>query len=144
MLKKIKDITTTIAAAILLAVPVLAPVTVHANTIQDNLCNGLDVADGKDNQAGTPNTTCTADTADNNSGLNKIIRFVINIFSLVVGAISVIMIIYAGFKYITSGGNDSNVTSAKNTIVYALIGLVIVALAQIIVRFVLSKAANVA
>ena len=56
-----------------------------------------------------------------------------------VGVVSVIMIIIAGFKYVTIGGNDSSVTSAKNTILYAIVGLVIVALAQVIVRFVLTN-----
>ena len=50
------------------------------------------------------------------------------------------MIIFGGFRYITSGGNDNNVSSAKNTILYAVIGLVIVALSQFIVRFVLNTA----
>ncbi len=68
-----------------------------------------------------------------------IIATVINIFSLVVGVISVIMIIIGGLKYITSGGDSGNVTGAKNTILYAVIGLVVVALAQIIVRFVLTQ-----
>jgi hypothetical protein len=49
------------------------------------------------------------------------------------------MIIYAGFRYVSSGGNDDAVKGAKNTILYAIIGLVIVALAQIIVHFVLAK-----
>jgi hypothetical protein len=54
----------------------------------------------------------------------------------------VIMIIVGGFRYITSGGNDASVTAAKNTILYAIIGLVVVALAQIIVRFTLGKLTN--
>lgn len=74
--------------------------------------------------------------------VNNIISTVINIFSLVVGVISVIMIIIGGFKYITSGGDSGNVTSAKNTILYAVIGLVVVALAQIIVRFVVGRLTN--
>jgi hypothetical protein len=45
-------------------------------------------------------------------------------------------------KYITSGGDSGNITGAKNTILYAIIGLVVVALAQIVVRFVLAKASN--
>ncbi len=49
------------------------------------------------------------------------------------------MIIIGGLKYITSAGESSNVTSAKNTIMYAIIGLVIVALAQFIVRFVFER-----
>ncbi len=71
--------------------------------------------------------------------LNNIIRRIINILSAVVGIVAVIMIIVGGFRYITSGGSDTSVTSAKNTILYAIIGLVIVALAQILVRFTLSK-----
>jgi cytochrome bd-type quinol oxidase subunit 2 len=70
---------------------------------------------------------------------NTLIADVINIFSLVVGVVSVIMIIYGGFRYITSGGESNSVSSAKNTILYAIIGLVIVALAQFIVRFVLGR-----
>jgi hypothetical protein len=50
------------------------------------------------------------------------------------------MIVVGGFRYVTSAGDSTKVGSAKNTILYALIGLIIVALAQIVVRFVLSKA----
>ncbi|MFO0881994.1 MAG: pilin [Candidatus Saccharimonadales bacterium] len=64
---------------------------------------------------------------------------IINIFSWVVGAIAVIMLIFAGFKYVTSGGDAGKITSAKNTIIYALIGLVVVALSQTLVIFVLKK-----
>jgi hypothetical protein len=76
------------------------------------------------------------------TSVNNIIATVINIFSLVVGVVAVIMIIIGGLKYITSGGDSGNVTGAKNTILYAIIGLVVVALAQIIVRFVLNRATS--
>ena len=49
------------------------------------------------------------------------------------------MIIWGGFKYITSGGAQDKVKGAKDTLLYAIIGLIIVALAQVIVRFVLSN-----
>ena len=52
------------------------------------------------------------------------------------------MIIVGGLRYITSGGESSNISGAKTTIIYALVGLVIVALAQFIVHFVLNKAVN--
>jgi hypothetical protein len=52
------------------------------------------------------------------------------------------MLIIGGFRYITSGGNSEGIGKAKNTIIYAIIGLIIVALAQIIVQFVLNKTAN--
>lgn len=80
---------------------------------------------------------------DASQRVDDIIRLVINIFSLIVGVISVIMIIIGGLKYITSGGDSGNVSGAKNTILYAIIGLVVVALAQVIVRFVLEKATGV-
>jgi hypothetical protein len=84
-----------------------------------------------------------ADTGTAAERVGTLITTVINIFSLVVGVISVIMIIIGGLKYITSGGDSANVTGAKNTILYAIIGLVVVALAQVIVRFVLERATTV-
>ena len=56
----------------------------------------------------------------------------------VVGAISVIMLIYGGFRYIVSGGDSKKVTDAKNTILYAIIGLIIAILAYAIVNFVIN------
>ena len=52
---------------------------------------------------------------------------------------AVMMIIVGGFRYITSGGASDSVSSAKNTIIYAIVGLVVVALAQFIVQFVLNR-----
>jgi len=146
MLQKIKQATITLVATMLLAFPVLAPVTVHAVTsdpLTNGLCNGLDNAQGGDADPNSENASCTTGDTETTGRINNIIHLVINLFSLIVGAVSIIMIIYGGFKYITSGGNDSSVSGAKNTIVYALIGLVIVALAQVIVRFVLAKATSV-
>ncbi len=76
---------------------------------------------------------------DPNTSVSSIITTVINLLSLLVGVAAVIMIIVGGFKYIVSSGDASNVTGAKNTILYAIVGLVIVALAQVIVRFVIAK-----
>lgn len=73
------------------------------------------------------------------SGVLELAETIINMFSLIIGVIAVIMIIIGGLKYIMSAGDPSNVTSAKNTILYAIVGLVIVAFAQIIVLFVLQE-----
>lgn len=83
------------------------------------------------------NGTCSDGSAK--AQPQDLINEIITIFSWVVGAISVIMLIFGGFKYVTSGGDSGKITSAKNTIVYALIGLVIVALSQVLVNFVLLK-----
>ncbi len=79
------------------------------------------------------------DTSTGTQKIQDIVTLIVNIFSVIVGIVAVIMIIWGGFKYITSGGDSGNITSAKNTIIYAIIGLVIVALAQFLVQFVLDK-----
>ncbi|HMS23265.1 MAG TPA: pilin [Candidatus Saccharibacteria bacterium] len=103
--------------------------------IQESLCKGgnLDVTDGN----------CKTNPVEAQETVNDIIGTVINIFSIVVGVTAVIMIIVGGFQYITSGGDSGKVTTAKNTILFAIVGLVIVALAQVIVNFVLSKATDI-
>jgi hypothetical protein len=55
----------------------------------------------------------------------------------IVGALSVIMIIFGGLRYVVSGGNTASVTAAKNTILYAIVGIVVALLAYAIVNFVL-------
>jgi hypothetical protein len=121
-----------IASTLALAFAVAVPAVVGAQTpdIDGSLCSGANLS--------TAPASCAED-AEAEQSINDIIATVINIFSLVVGVVSVIMIIVGGLKYITSGGDSSNITGAKNTILYAIVGLVIVALAQIIVRFVLSR-----
>ncbi len=91
---------------------------------------------GGTNATGFSSEDCNQDAGK----LPAILTNIINIFSWIVGIVSVIMIIYGGFRYIISGGDSNGVTAAKNTILYAIIGLVIVALAQVIVQFVLTKA----
>ena len=71
--------------------------------------------------------------------VHSVLATAVDIFSFVVGFISVLMIIIGGLKYITSGGDSNGVNSAKNTILYAVVGLVIVLLAQVIVRFIINR-----
>ncbi len=54
-----------------------------------------------------------------------------------VGIVSVVMLIYGGLRYVMSGGDSKKVTDAKNTILYAIIGLIIAVLSYAIVHFVL-------
>lgn len=140
MIKKIQTaLTRFFAVALLVLVPVMAPVAVYAQTsIQDSVCSGAN-----DLQI-TPDGTGSgcAEVGGDTNGINSIISMVINVFSVIVGIIAVIMIIWGGLRYITSGGDSGKITNAKNTILYALIGLVIVALAQFIVKFVLGKVTN--
>lgn len=117
--------------ASLFLVPVMAPAVAHADDITSGLCQGVSLKVGE---------TCDGTDANAQDKVNGLITLIINIFSIVVGVVAVIMIIIGGLKYITSSGDSNNITSAKNTILYAIIGLVVVALAQFIVKFVLNKA----
>ena len=102
---------------------------------QEALCAGAETLQISSN----PSADCSTAAEGTEDRVNSLITQIINVFSVIVGIIAVIMIIIGGLKYITSGGDSGNVTGAKNTILYAIIGLIIVALAQFIVRFVLSK-----
>ena len=102
-----------------------APVVLSAP--KDDACVGVDLTGG------------TCDQGDAKGKVDKAVAVAIDTFSWIVGVASVIMIIVGGFKYVTSSGDSNSVNSAKNTILYALVGLVVVALAQVIVRFVLNK-----
>ncbi len=130
----VKRISLALASAGVALFAVLTPAAVFAAE-QPDITGSLD--SGTCLKTGP--ATCTTSTEDAKSKLDGIVASVINIFSLVVGVVSVIMIIVGGLKYITSGGDSGSVGGAKNTILYAIIGLVIVAMAQIIVRFVLGR-----
>jgi len=82
--------------------------------------------------------TATCDPSPAPKKLSDTIATVINIISIFGGALAVIMIIVGGFRYITSGGSAEATKGARNTIVYALVGLVIIGTAQIIVHFVIN------
>ena len=103
----------------------------HAQLDADNpICKGVALTG--------PDGSCE-DTGEGKNSFTTVIKNVINIFSIVVGAVSVIMIIIGGFRYVISNGDSNGVSGAKNTILYAIVGLVIVLFAQVIVRFVLTN-----
>jgi hypothetical protein len=79
------------------------------------------------------------DQATNLFGTGGIFEKVTNILLFLVGAISVIMLIIGGIRYVVSGGDQAAVTSAKNTILYAIVGIVVAFLAYAAVQFVTSS-----
>ena len=120
-----------VGALFILSTPTLAQEGTNP-ALREGLCAGVNLE---------INSNCQ-DLDSEGGGLgqfNRLIKRIINLLSVIVGVVAVIMIIVGGLRYITSGGSDTSVTSAKNTILYAIIGLIIVALAQILVRFVLRQ-----
>ncbi len=68
--------------------------------------------------------------------LVSIIISIIQTLLILIGVAALIMLIIGGVQYVISMGNDDKVGSAKNTILYAIVGLIVVALAYVIITFV--------
>ena len=137
-MKKLKIFAISLFATLAALAPLGLSAAVYAQNnssganIQGGLCAGSDLQ--------APGTAeCEDINGEASAGVNATVTLIINILSWVVGVVSVIMIIWGGFKYLTSGGDAASVTAAKNTILYAIVGLIIVALAQVIVKFVLGN-----
>ncbi len=110
------------------------PVTARA----DSLFSGAkkEACAGTQLSGDATNADCSAGSE---TDLTNTIQKGIDLISIVVGIIAVLMIIIGGIRFVVSNGDSNKVTTAKNTIVYALIGLILVALSQVIVKFVLSN-----
>lgn len=78
-----------------------------------------------------------------NNGTNDpivhIITVAVQVIAYIIGIASVIGILAASLRMITSGGDSQAVASARSGVLYCLIGVAIAALAQVLVMFVLSK-----
>lgn len=85
------------------------------------------------------NCTVPDPTQENLFGTDSIFETVVNTMLFVVGAISVIMLIVGGIRYVVSAGDQNAVQGAKNTILYAIVGIVISFLAYALVNFVLTS-----
>lgn len=137
MIQKLKNIILSLSLVFAFAAPIaLAGPAMAATTDQGQINNCLSQGSNLDLATADCNNK---DTTGAGVTLNTRIAQVINVFSIVVGVVAVIMIIVGGFRYVSSGGKQETVSGAKTTIMYALVGLVIVALAQTIVRFVLNR-----
>lgn len=78
---------------------------------------------------------CSSDNSG--SHLNGIIKGVVQILSYIIGIVAVIVIIIQGFRFITSGGDPNTITSARNAILYAVVGIILAIAAQLIVHYVI-------
>lgn len=132
-MSRIKRIIISAMAALGLLIPAAVPAIASAQDVNQNLNCGAQL------QFNTTNAECASDGEDAGTQVDNIVTNIVNIVSLIVGIAAVMMIIIAGLRYITSGGDSGKIGGAKDTIIYAIIGLVVVALAQLIVRFVVDR-----
>jgi len=127
---KFKRIVLNVFAVFSLAVmPAAVPAAVYAGAPS---CGNTDTAKGQVLQG----IGLTGNDCDDRQ-VNNLFATIVNILSIITGILAVIAIIYAGAKYITSGGSSEKISNAKNTLIYALVGLAVASLAQLLVRFVL-------
>jgi len=103
--------------------------TTIASSATNEACLGIGLANG------SGGSSC----GDNGGQLTNVLQTIINVFSAIVGIVAVIMIMVAGLQFITSNGNPQNVSKARMSLIYALIGIVVVVLAQVIVHFVFNQ-----
>src|ERR1700722_15273007 len=121
MIQKLKSLILITLASSTLMVPVLAvAVTSTASADITAICQGTNDASG--GQAAGSATGCGTAGNGSTDSLSGIAGKVVNIFSIIVGIVAIIMIIYGGFRYITSGGDSGAVGNAKNTLIYAIVG----------------------
>ena len=118
-----------LALGVSFALPALNTATVGAQCTSD-ASGGL---------AGGANCSKSEDQGADLFGPNGIFKTITNVLLFVIGAISVIMLIIGGIRYTISNGDSAAVTSAKNTILYAVIGIIVAILAYALVNFVITS-----
>lgn len=111
--------------------------------IPNEYCQDAAKNAGGANSKNSP-TVCKDDNPGTDSdnalfGPNGLFVLITNILSIIIAFASIVVIIIAGLQYMLSTGDPTKVNNAKNTILYAVVGLIIAGAAQTIVRFIISK-----
>lgn len=135
MKKQIKQVLAAVLVvpALLLGVSLFAPATPAHAAFDKGLNDGATSAQGKDQKGDA------ATLFGDGSGEGGIFRTITNVLLFIIGAISVIMLIVGGIRYVVSGGDSTAVQNAKNTILYAIVGVVVAILAFAVVNFVITS-----
>ncbi len=140
MMKKIRLALASLIAVASLSVGLLTLIPVHSVAAAALDCSKPPSAGG---QQGLP--VCTArggvDQAGGSGGppLRTFIQNIISTLLFIIGIIGVIVIVIAGIQYATSGGNAEQASKAKNSIIYAVVGIIVAVMAYAIVGFVIGN-----
>jgi hypothetical protein len=120
---------------------VLTTAPVFAVDIFHN-CSAGDAAAHSCADCGSASNTDVCQEVANQDGTNPIIhiiKLVIEVISYIGGAAAIIGLIISGFRYTISNGDSNSIASARNGIIYSLVGIAVIVAAQSIVVFVLDK-----
>lgn len=114
-----------VAVGLILALALASSFPTHAVDVVQDSCGA----------AGSSSAICSASGDD----LNNLFANIASVLTFVIGAVAVIMIIVGAIKYVTANGDQSQISSAKNTILYSIVGLILAIAAGGIVVFVLER-----
>lgn len=95
---------------------------------RNEVCQGVGAAGG-----GAGCTSTSGRTVE------SIVEVGLRIFQMIIGVIALVFVCIAGLKFITSQGNPQEIASAKGTLIYAAVGIVVVAMSEVIIQFVLNR-----
>ena len=124
----------------LLAVPMLVlGLGVGAVVLVGTPASAVDCSTDSMTISGGANCAQGDETPSDLFGDGGIFQTVTNILLFIIGAIAVIMLVIGGIRYTTSNGDSNQVTAAKNTIMYAIIGIIVAILAFAVVNFVIGS-----
>lgn len=130
-MKKLKTLLTHLPIAALIVFGAVTA-TLGMSTYQAANAQDLSVGGGATSAKG-------GDQPDDLFGSTGVFKTITNVMLFLIGAISVIMLIIGGIRYVVSGGEQAAITSAKNTILYAIVGIIVAILAFAIVNFVTNQ-----
>jgi hypothetical protein len=139
---KLRQILLILALAIGALIPLAATATTFAVGPFDAVCSTADPSNLPDvcieNNADNPNSTGWQQL-NPFSGQGGVLLRAAKLLAFVTGVASVIMILVAAIRYVTANGDSNAISSAKNTIIYAFVGLIVAALSQGIIVFVVNR-----
>lgn len=129
---------------ILVLVPLSLAIATNTNAVYadvyDPLAKVCDSTTNNESEICKDNSSVAANPKDNPiSGANGIIVRAAGIISIVTGVASIIIILIGSIKYITASGDSNAISSAKHTIMYALVGLIVTLLARGFILLVVNR-----
>jgi hypothetical protein len=84
-------------------------------------------------------TQVCKDQAITDNPVTETIGNVVDLVSIIAGSVAVIMVIFGGIRFVISSGDAAKVASARQTVLYALVGLVVIVFSNAIIKFVLTR-----
>jgi hypothetical protein len=126
----------TLAMGLSFGMPKVFAVDVIGNVCKQQTATGSAPQVCQDNQASA------SDSSNPLFGPDGVLTKAVQIILVILGIVAIFVLIVNGVRLMTSGGDPSSVNSARNGIIYAVVGVVIAISAQLIVTFLLSKIGN--